>query len=109
MSLLVLSHPWEVQELEDGILVKITHHDLNVQAVAVLANELLELVRESGQARLYLDFGPVHVVASIVAGKLLALDRELREIGGRLILRNLDPVVRQLFEAENWPGGSLPE
>jgi anti-anti-sigma regulatory factor len=80
-----------------------------VGTVAILADELFELALESGRPRLYLDFGAVDVLASIVPGKLLALERRLREVGARLVPCNLNPVLQELFRAEGWPGGPTPE
>jgi len=107
MSLHVLSHPWEVQEVEDEIVVRMTHRDLDVQTVSILADELVELALESGLPRLTLDFGKVRFLTSVVLGKLLALDRRLREAGGRLVLCNLSPAHQQIVRAVNWPSESM--
>ena len=106
MSLYVLCHPWEVQEIEDGIVVKLTQRDLDVQTVSILADELLELALESGMSRLHLDFAKVTILTSLVLGKLTALDRRLRETGGRLVLCNLTPGLQRVFQAANWPRDS---
>jgi anti-anti-sigma factor len=101
MSFHFLSHPWEVQDVEDGILVACTRRDLNAITVPVLVDELYELVLECGRPNLYLDFAQVNYLASIVIGKLLALDTRLHQIGGRLIVCNLDPSVYELCLAAN--------
>jgi anti-anti-sigma factor len=108
MSLHVLSHPWEVQETENGSLVKITHRDLDVQTVSNLADELFELALESNGSNLYLDFEDVRFLASVVPGKLFALNRRLRETAKRLVLCNVNPALKQVFPAEHWPDGSTP-
>jgi anti-anti-sigma factor len=108
MSLHVLSHPWEVQETDNGPLVKITHRDLDVRTVSILADELFELALESDGSNLYLDFEDVRFLASVVPGKLFALNRHLREAGKRLVLCILNPALKQLFPAEHWPDGSTP-
>ena len=108
MSLHILSHPWEVQEVEDGILVKITPQDLDVQTIAILTDELFELAQESGQRTLYLDFREVDLVPSILIGKLFALDRNLREVEGCLVLCNLNPVLTELLQVERWLGDGTP-
>ena len=109
MSLRILSHPWEVQDLEDALLVKITPRDLDVGTVSVLTDELFELAQESGQRCLSLDFAEVHVLPSMVVGKLFALDRRLREVGGQLFLCNLEPSISELLQAESCPGGWTDE
>jgi len=96
-----LSHPWEVRNMEDGLLVSMTHRDLDALSVPVLADELYDLVLENGLANLYLDMSQVHHITSMAIGKLLSLDTRLHRIGGRLILSNLEPSVHDLFEAAN--------
>ena len=107
MSLYVLSHFWEVEDVEDGTSVTITHRDLDVHTLSILTDELFELALESGRQNLYLDFGNVTFMTTVVMGKLFALDRRLREGGGSLILSNLDPALREVFEAVNWPADSI--
>lgn len=103
MSLYTLSHLWEVEDVEDGIAVRLTHRDLDVQTLSILADELTEIALESGRPTLYLDFGRVNLLTSVVIGKLFAVDRRLREAGGRLVLCNLDSAVRGVFQALSWP------
>jgi anti-anti-sigma regulatory factor len=104
MSLLILSHPWEVHEVADGTSVKITRRDLDVETISILADELFELALEdSNPPKLYVDFAEVHSLPSIVFGKLFALDRRLREAGGSLVVRNLKPPQQKPSEAETRP------
>jgi anti-anti-sigma factor len=104
MSLHILAHPWTVQEVEDGTAVKLTHQDLDARTLAILADELVELAREGDQPNLYLDFGNVRYLTSVVLGKLFALARRLDEVGGRLIVCNPNPVLHEMFRAAHWPG-----
>jgi anti-anti-sigma factor len=106
MSLYTLSHLWEVEDVEDGISVRLTPRDLDVHTLSILADELTELALESGRPNLYLDFGRVNLLTSVVIGKLFAVDRRLREAGGRLVLCRLDPAVRGVFQAMSWPADS---
>jgi anti-anti-sigma factor len=99
MSFHFCSHPWEVRDIDDGTLVKLTSRDLEKETIPVLVDDLFELVQESGQPNLYLDLGGIRVMASIVLGKLLSLDLKLRAQGGRLILTDLDPFLYQMFQA----------
>jgi anti-anti-sigma regulatory factor len=103
MSLYILAHPWDVHEVADGTVVQITRQDLNAQTVSILIEELHELALESGQPRLYLDFGAVRCLGSLVPGKLLTLERRLKEMGVQLVLGNLDRAVLEVFAAEGWP------
>jgi anti-anti-sigma factor len=93
------AHSWEVRDLEDGTVVTISNRDLDRETIAVLVDELLELVMESGQANLYLDFERIGLISSVVIAKMLLLDTKLREHGGRLILLNVNPSNYRLFQA----------
>ncbi len=104
MSLHAITHPWEVQDLDDGPLVRLTPRDLDAGTLAVLADELFELFRESGRRHLTLDFAEVGTLSASAVGKLFALDRQLREAGGQLLLCNLDATLRELLQAESWAG-----
>jgi anti-anti-sigma regulatory factor len=107
MSLHIVSHPWEVTAVADGTLVNLTPRDLDVETVSILADELCELALESGPPTLYLDFAQVHNLPCVLAGKLCALDRRLREAGGRLVLLNLAPEIPEECEAELEPDDTL--
>jgi anti-anti-sigma factor len=109
MSLHVLTHPWQVQDFEHGLLVKIAQRDLDVSTISVLADELFELVQESGQPNLSLEFGEVHVLPAVAVGKLFALERRLRDAGGQLVLCNVEPAVKELLRAEGWSGAVTTE
>lgn len=93
------SHSWEVRDVEDGTLVRLTNRDLNQETIPVLVDDLIELVRESGQPNLYLDFSDIHLVSSVVLGKLVSLDAKLHEHGGRLTLTHIDSFLYQTFQA----------
>ena len=99
MSFHFCSHSWEVQDADDGTLVKLTHRDLDKETIPVLVDELLEIVLESGQPNLYLDFSEIRVLPSVVLGKMLALDGQLREHGGRVIMVHLDSHLYKICQA----------
>ena len=99
MSFHFCAHSWEVRDLDDGTLVAIGNRDLSRDTIPVLVDELMELVLESGQPNLYLDFERIGLISSVVVAKMLALDTRLREQGGRLILLNVNPSNFRLFQA----------
>jgi anti-anti-sigma regulatory factor len=98
MPMHFVSHPWQVQDVEDGTIVTLTEQDLQD---AGLTDDLCELALESGRPRLYLDLLEVRKLSSTVAGKLFALDRRLREAGGRLVLSNLAPALCEALQTRN--------
>ena len=99
MSFHFCSHPWEVRDVQDGTLVTLTNRDLDKDTVPVLVEDLFELVQESGQPNLYLDLSEIRLIASLVLGKMVALDLKLRSHGGRLILVHVDSFVYRMFQA----------
>ncbi len=103
MSLHVIAHPWEIQQFRDRVLVKIRPRDLGAETLSMMSDDLLQVAQESGHNALQLDFQYIQVITSVVVGKLVSLDRRLRACGVRLELINLNPVLREVFEAVNWP------
>lgn len=99
MSLHFVSHQWQVKDVEDGILVALTCRDLDAMTVPVLVDELHELVLESGLPNLWLDFTDVQFLASIVMGKMIAIDQRLHRHGGKLILCNVNPDLYGILAA----------
>jgi anti-anti-sigma regulatory factor len=97
MSLHFVSHPWQVQDLEDGTVVKLTERDLD----ETLGEDLLALAQESGRPNLYLDLLEVRAMPAAAAGRLFTLDRRLRQAKGRLILCNLSPRLCEALQARN--------
>jgi hypothetical protein len=61
-----------------------------------LSGPLLEQVRALGRHSVLLDLIDVEFLSSDVVGALMSLSKQLRNDGGRLILRNLGPVARQV-------------
>ena len=99
MSFHFISHPWLVQEVEDGILVSLTPADLDQMAVSIFVDEMLELGMENGRLHLYLDFAAIEQIRSIMIGKVLAIQKHLSEFNGRVILFNLREGVAECFAA----------
>ncbi len=94
-----LSHAWEVREVEDGLWVRCSPRDLNAHTIPMMVDDLFELVLENGPPNLYLDFSEMHCLASIVIGKLIALNEKLRPIGGRVVVCNLERALMEPFRA----------
>jgi anti-anti-sigma factor len=93
------THPWEVRDVANGIQVTLARRDLDPSSVSSLVEDLFELVLESGQRDLYLDFGEIQMIPSVIIGKLIALNTKLGERRGRVVVVNLDPAVHDTFRA----------
>jgi ABC-type transporter Mla MlaB component len=101
MSFHFCAHAWEVSDVADGIVVRLRNRDLNPDALQVLVDELVVLVRESGKANLYLDFANIGLVDDEVPGKLADLNAELRRQGSQLALINLNSRLRDMAQTLN--------
>ena len=93
-----VSHPWQVEDVEDGTVVKLTERDCNDSG---LTEDLLALVMESGRPKLYLDLLEVRGLSSVVARRLFVLDRRLQSTGGRLVLCNLASGLCEALQARS--------
>jgi anti-anti-sigma regulatory factor len=98
MSMHFVAHPWEVQDVDDGTVVKLSEADLRDPDIT---DDLLELALESGRPNLYLDLIDVRSLSGALAGKLFALDRRMREATGRLVLCNLAPLLCESLQTRN--------
>ena len=47
---------------------------------------------------LLLNFGNVEYMSSAALGKLITLNKKVQAAGGKLILCNIDPQIREVFE-----------
>jgi anti-anti-sigma regulatory factor len=93
-----VTHPWQVEDVDDGTVVKLSERDLQDSS---LTDDLLELFLESGRPNLYLDLIEVQTLSSTVASKLFRLDQRLHESRGRLVLCNLASPLSEALQARN--------
>ena len=56
------------------------------------------LVETEGLRKLLLNFGNVEYLSSAALGKLITLNKKLQQVGGKLILCNIDPQIHEVFE-----------
>jgi len=99
MSFHFVSHPWQVQEMDDGILVKVSAQDLDGPTVSILVDELSDLSLAEGRPNIYLDFQEVRFIPNALIGELVALDEKLRQVGGRLVLQDVGPMIVESLQA----------
>ncbi len=97
MAMHFCAHAWEVSDLDNGTLVALSNRDLTAEATSVLAEELFEIACESDHPNISLDFERIGLVSSVVVAKMVVLDGQLREIGGRLSVVNVNPTLYDLF------------
>jgi anti-sigma B factor antagonist len=89
----------EVEDIGDVTVVNFTDRKiLDEQNIQVIGEQLFSLVDEAGRRKLLLNFGNVEYLSSAALAKLITLNKKLQQANGRLILCNIDPQIREVFE-----------
>ncbi len=89
----------EVEDIGDVTVVNfVDRRILDEQNIQVIGEQLFSLVDEVGRRKILLNFGNVEFLSSAALGKLIALQKKLQAVGGRLILCNIDPEIYEVFE-----------
>src|SRR5437773_1911600 len=89
----------EVEDIGDATVVHFTDRKiLDEQNIQIIGEQLFSLVDELGRRKLLLNFGNVEYLSSAALRKLVTLNKKLQQAGGRLILCNIDPQIREVFE-----------
>ena len=83
----------------EGAAVKVTCKDFDALQPQGLVDELFGFAADRGDHVLYLDLDEVEYMSSGMLGVMIVLDRKLRDVGGRLVLLNLNPGVYEVFHA----------
>src|SRR4051812_34210751 len=97
MSALSPAVALQSQPVADGTLVRFPCADFDEATTDGLTDTLYDLALREGRPSLYLDLDDVKYLASITMGRLIMLDKKLRDAGGRLHLCNLDRQVYEVF------------
>ena len=61
--------------------------------------ELIEAVQGRQAPKVVVDLGNVEYMSSVGYGPLITFRARVRDLGGRLVLSRLSPVVKEMFEA----------
>lgn len=89
----------EVEDIGDITVVHfIDKKILDEQNIQIIGDQLFELVDKFGRGRLLLNFGNVEYLSSAALGKLITLHKKVNTARGKLILCNIDPQIREVFE-----------
>ena len=62
-----------------------------------LGRELFHLVEVDGRKAMLLNFSDVEFLSSAALGKLITLDRKVKENGGKLKFSNIRPEIYEVF------------
>ncbi len=71
---------------------------LDEAAIKELEKSIMVLVDEADQRNMLLDFSNVKFMSSAFLGLLVKIHKHLRERGGELKIRNVDPKIFRVFE-----------
>jgi len=71
---------------------------LDEQQIKELQQSLEPVIETNDDAEMVLNFANVQFMSSALLGLLVRVYKRVRERGGKLTLRNLDPSLRKVFE-----------
>jgi anti-anti-sigma factor len=88
-----------VDQVDERTVVRFTAGPvLTGEKAEAVSEQLFHLVDDLQRRRLVLDFASVDSLTSLMIGKLVTLNKRLRDAGGRLVLCNVKPDLRGVFE-----------
>jgi len=89
----------EVEEIGDVTVVNFVDRKiLDEQNIQIIGQQLLDLVNVEGRKKLVLNFSNVEYLSSAALGKLITLNKRLKEVAGKLILCSISPEIYEVFE-----------
>jgi stage II sporulation protein AA (anti-sigma F factor antagonist) len=89
----------EIEPEGEVTVVRLLCHELVRDAdINTVGKRLLRVVQELGCRRVALDFRDVERVESAMIGKILALHKTARELGGRVALCGVNPLLAETLE-----------
>jgi anti-sigma B factor antagonist len=89
----------EWEDLGDVTVVNFTDKKiLDEQTIQVIGEQLFSLVEEVGRKKLLLNFAHVELLSSAALGKLVTLNRKIKDVGGKLVLCQINPNIYEVFE-----------
>jgi anti-sigma B factor antagonist len=88
-----------VQHGVDVTLVTFSDEEiLEEQHIKEIEERIMSVLEDSKRENMILDFGNVQFMTSAFLGSLVKLYKRIRERGGYLKLRNVDPNIYKVFE-----------
>lgn len=91
-------HRLEVTEIGDVSVVRfVDRRILDAANIEGLGDELFSLVETDNRTRLVLNFTGVEFLSSAALNKLIILDKKVKSHGGKLVLSDLRPEIKEVF------------
>jgi anti-anti-sigma factor len=98
-------HPFTVEQVDSVTVVRFAQVAiLEDEVVALVREQLFDLVEREGRRLFVLNFGKVTGLASRMLGQLVALHKRLQEVGGKMVLCEVSPFLYEFFETAHLPG-----
>jgi len=89
----------EVEDIGEVTVVNfVDRRILDESSIKIIGDQLFSLVDDSDRKKILLNFGNVESLSSACLGKLIALHKKLNDAGGRLVLCNIRPDLKEVFE-----------
>jgi anti-sigma B factor antagonist len=93
------SRHFKVEEAGDFLVVLFTCKKLlDSKDIQVTGEQLCRLADDLGWRDLILDFRNVEYLSSIALGKFIALNKKVKSAGRRLVIRNINAEIHELFK-----------
>ncbi len=70
---------------------------VDMDQIQQVGQELNQLVETKGDPKLLLNFADVDFLSSAALGKLITLDKKLKQSGGQLVLCDIRPEIQEVF------------
>ncbi len=88
----------EIEEVGDVTIAKFVDKKiLDESNIQVIGNQLFSLVEEDGRKKIILDFSNVEYLSSAALGKLITMDKKVKQAKGKLRLCNVRPDIYEVF------------
>jgi len=88
----------ELSEIGDVTVVRFVDRKILDEAnIQELGTELFQLVEQENRKNLLLNFSNVDFLSSAALGKLITLDKKVKNHSGRLKLSNIRPEIYEVF------------
>lgn len=86
-----------VEPRGDIAVVRLISNRPNSEMAEQLSEDLLALVDDAEHRKVLLNLSNVDYLYSLTIGKILALNKRLKDRGGRLVMSNIKPQVQDIF------------
>jgi anti-sigma B factor antagonist len=89
----------DVSKVNDVTVVKFVDKKILDEAgIQELGTELFSLVEQDNRRSILLNFDNVDFLSSAALGKLITLDRKVKQAQGRLKMSNIRPEILEVFQ-----------